>query len=167
MQWCKLLSLSFHFPFTQSTVHPTFTISVVNFLNRKTELASIETIAIEAQFRTVSRLTAVAWSLLRRDRATMPPVPSDVEWPQGKWYEYNHLLQRSDLLLFSHRVSQSSLKSSNPFDDDEMDDSVSLNDSFNNGTLRQSMTRQRKKRRAPPPPPVRNLVIHAFPRNIS
>ncbi|XP_065088983.1 uncharacterized protein LOC135710360 [Ochlerotatus camptorhynchus] len=55
-------------------------------------------------------------------------------------------------------VSQSSLKSSNPFDDDEMDDSVSLNDSFNNGTLRQSMTRQRKKRRAPPPPPVRNLA---------
>lgn len=55
-------------------------------------------------------------------------------------------------------VSQSSLKSSNPFDDDEMDDSVSLNDSFNSGTMRQSMTRQRKKRRAPPPPPIRNLA---------
>lgn len=55
-------------------------------------------------------------------------------------------------------VSQSSLKSTNPFDDDEMDDSVSLNDSFNSGAARQSMTRQRKKRRAPPPPPVRNLA---------
>lgn len=56
-------------------------------------------------------------------------------------------------------VSQSSLKSSNPFDDDEMDDSISLNDSFNSGSLRQSMTRQRKKRRAPPPPPpIRNLA---------
>lgn len=55
-------------------------------------------------------------------------------------------------------VSQSSLKSTNPFDDEEMDDSISLNDSFNgaNGTIRSSMAR-RKKRRAPPPP-VRNLA---------
>lgn len=52
-------------------------------------------------------------------------------------------------------VSQTSLKSSNPFDEDEdgLDDSVSLNSISANGTIRQSMTRTRKKRRAPPPPP--------------
>ncbi|XP_058447050.1 ankycorbin [Malaya genurostris] len=43
-------------------------------------------------------------------------------------------------------ISQSSLKSTNPFDED--DDVGSISES-NNGTLR---TRQRKKRRAPPPP---------------
>lgn len=52
-------------------------------------------------------------------------------------------------------VSQTSLKSTNPFDEDEdaLDDSVSLNSISANGTIRQSMTRTRKKRRAPPPPP--------------
>ncbi|XP_062545626.1 uncharacterized protein LOC134212103 [Armigeres subalbatus] len=61
-------------------------------------------------------------------------------------------------------VSQSSLKSSNPFDDDEMDDSVSITDSLNdpNGTIRSSMAR-RKKRRAPAPP-TRNLAnVHVDP----
>lgn len=51
-------------------------------------------------------------------------------------------------------VSQTSLKSTNPFDDDDtLDDSVSLGGISANGTIRQSMTRTRKKRRAPPPPP--------------
>uniref|UniRef100_A0A1Q3FMH7 Uncharacterized protein n=1 Tax=Culex tarsalis TaxID=7177 RepID=A0A1Q3FMH7_CULTA len=51
-------------------------------------------------------------------------------------------------------VSQTSLKSTNPFDDeDALDDSVSLGGLSTNGTIRQSMTRARKKRRAPPPPP--------------
>ncbi|XP_038109704.1 A-kinase anchor protein 200 [Culex quinquefasciatus] len=51
-------------------------------------------------------------------------------------------------------VSQTSLKSTNPFDDeDALDDSVSLGGFSANGTIRSSMTRTRKKRRAPPPPP--------------
>lgn len=55
-------------------------------------------------------------------------------------------------------VSQSSLKSSNPFEDDDFDDSLSMNESFisANGTVRQSMSRPRKKRRAPPPPTPRS-----------
>ncbi|XP_055597280.1 uncharacterized protein DDB_G0290587 [Uranotaenia lowii] len=57
-------------------------------------------------------------------------------------------------------VSQTSLKSSNPFEDDDLGDCVSLNDSSlsaGNGSIRTSM-RTRKKRRAPPPPPVRHHV---------
>ncbi|XP_055636719.1 uncharacterized protein LOC129775712 [Toxorhynchites rutilus septentrionalis] len=52
-------------------------------------------------------------------------------------------------------VSQSSLKSTNPFEEDDLDDSVSLAESCISagGTVRQSMTRPRKKRRAPAPPP--------------
>nr|XP_029712761.1 uncharacterized ENTR1 family protein-like [Aedes albopictus]XP_029712765.1 uncharacterized ENTR1 family protein-like [Aedes albopictus]XP_029712774.1 uncharacterized ENTR1 family protein-like [Aedes albopictus]XP_029712777.1 uncharacterized ENTR1 family protein-like [Aedes albopictus]XP_029712783.1 uncharacterized ENTR1 family protein-like [Aedes albopictus]XP_029712788.1 uncharacterized ENTR1 family protein-like [Aedes albopictus]XP_029712794.1 uncharacterized ENTR1 family protein-like [A len=54
----------------------------------------------------------------------------------------------------SNGVSQASLKSSNPFDDEGIDDSISLNDSVNgaNGTL------QRRKKRRAPPPPVRNIA---------